>query len=113
MGKFPFFVNGDALGWEQLMPVDRLTNAGGAQAVQSIELDVGGKDMDDMVTIDDRDEKVKDVSFVFLIPFWPSLFCVPLLELLVVVCLPTCRFLPGELHALHALPGPLLTGRVL
>ena len=70
------------------MPVDRLANASGAQAVQAILFDVGGKDVDDMVTIDDWDEKVKDISFILFVSLWPSLLHVPLLELLVVVGFP-------------------------
>ena len=88
MGEFPLFINGDALGWEQFMPVDGLTNASGAQAAEAILLDIGSEDMDDMVTIDDRDEKIKDVSFVLLLPFWPSLFCIPVSKFLIVICLP-------------------------
>ena len=80
------------------MSVDRLTDTGGAQAVQAILLDVGGEDMDDMVTIDDWDKKVKDVSFVLFVSLWPSLLCVPLLEPLVVVGFP---MLVGFFQASH------------
>ena len=66
MGKLPFFIDGDALRGEQLMPVDGLINAGSAQAVQSIRLDVGGKDMDGVITISDWDKEVEDVSFILV-----------------------------------------------
>ena len=45
MGEFPLFVNGDAFGSKQLLSVDQLTDAGGAQAVQAIMLDESGKNM--------------------------------------------------------------------
>ena len=57
------------------MLVDRLIDANGAQAVQSVKLDIGGKDMDGVITISDWDEEIEDVSFVFLIPFWS--LCLP------------------------------------
>ena len=41
MGKFPFFIDGDALRGEEFMPVDGLIDAGGAQAVQPIQFDIG------------------------------------------------------------------------
>ena len=55
------------------MVVNGLVNANGAQTVESIQFDVGGEDMHGMVAIKDWDEKIKDVSFVFLISFW----CLP------------------------------------
>ena len=36
VGKFPFFIDGDALRGEQLIPVDGFINANSAQAVQPI-----------------------------------------------------------------------------
>ena len=53
VGKFPLFVYGDALGHEQLLPLDWLTNPSGAQAVQPIMFDVGGEDMYGVVTVSD------------------------------------------------------------
>ena len=88
MREFSLLIDSDALWWEEFVPVDRLTDAGGAQAVQAILFDVGGKDMHDMITIDDWDEEIKDVSFVFLISFWSSLLRIPLLKPLVIVGFP-------------------------
>ena len=51
VGKFPLFIDGDMLGWEQLMSVDGLIDAGGAQAVQPVLFDVRGEDMDGTITI--------------------------------------------------------------
>ena len=73
MREFSLFFNGDSLGREEFMPVDRLVNADGAQAVEAIQLDIGGKDMHSVVTIGDWDEEIKDISFIFLI----SLRCLP------------------------------------
>ena len=70
------------------MPVDGFTNASGAQAVQTFELDEGGKDMYSVITISDWDEKVEDVSFIFFIPLWALLLLVPVSEPLVAVCFP-------------------------
>ena len=46
MGELPFFIDHDALWGKELVPIDGLTDAGSAQAVQSFEFDEGGKDMD-------------------------------------------------------------------
>ena len=73
MREFSLFFNGDSLGQEEFMPIDRLINADGAQAVEAIQLDIGGEDMHGVVTIGDWDEEIIDVSFVFLIPLW----CLP------------------------------------
>ena len=70
------------------MPVDRLTDPSGAQAVQAVLFDVGGKDMDDVVTINDLDKEDKDISFILFVSLWPSLLHVPLLEPLVIVSFP-------------------------
>ena len=58
------------------MPVDGLVNASSAQAVQPIQFDIGGKDMDGVVSISDWDEEIEDVSFVLLIPL--GSLCLPL-----------------------------------
>ena len=66
MREFSLFFNGDALGWEELVPVDGLVNADGAQAIEAIqfdEFDVRGEDVHGLVTVGDRDEKVKHISF--------------------------------------------------
>ena len=68
VGEFPFFVDGDVLWGKEFVPVDRLTDAGSAQAVKALELDEWGEDVDHGVTIGDQDEEVKHVSFIFLIP---------------------------------------------
>ena len=66
------------------MPINGLVDANGAQAVEPIHFDVGGKDMHGMVAIRDWDEENKDVAFILLISFWclPSSFplCVPLVS---------------------------------
>ena len=67
MREFSLFFNGDVLGWKELMPVDRLINTDGAQAVEAVQLDVGGEDMHSVVTVGHWDEKVKDVSFILFI----------------------------------------------
>ena len=77
VGKLPLFVNGDALGQEEFVPVDRLVDSGSAQAVQPIQFDKGGKDMDGVSSIGDGDEEVIDVSFIFLISFWPPHLSLP------------------------------------
>ena len=58
VGKFPIFINGDVLRWEQLMPVDGLTDTSSAKAVQPVMLDIGGKDMDGIIAISDWDKEV-------------------------------------------------------
>ena len=68
MREFSLFFDGDSLWQKELMLVDRLVNADGAQAVETVQFDVGGKNVHGVVTIRDRDEEVKDVSFVLLIP---------------------------------------------
>ena len=73
MREFSLFINGDSLGWEKFMPVDGLVDANGAQAVEAVQFDVGGKYMHGVVTVRDWDEEIKDISFIFLI----SLRCLP------------------------------------
>ena len=68
MREFSLFFDGDSLGQKELMPVDRLIDANGAQAVETVQFDVGGKNMHGVVTIRDWDEEVKDVSFILLVP---------------------------------------------
>ena len=58
MGKFPFFINGDALGSKQLLAVYGLANTGSAQTVQAVMFDEVGKDMYGMITVSDWEEKV-------------------------------------------------------
>ena len=70
------------------MPVDGLIDTNGAQAVQSIQLDIGGKDMDGVIAISDWDEEIKDISFVFLIPFWSSCLLFPVSVPPISVCFP-------------------------
>ena len=67
MRELSLFFNGDSLGWKEFMPVDGLVDADSAQAVEAIQLDIWGKDMHGVVTIRDWNEKIKDVSFIFLI----------------------------------------------
>ena len=68
MREFSLFFDGDSLGWKEFVPIDGLVNADSAQAVETVQLDIGGKDVHGVVTIGDWDEKVKDISFVFFIP---------------------------------------------
>ena len=67
MREFSLFFDGDSLGWEEFMPVDGLIDANGAQAVETVQFDVGGEDMHGVVTIRDWNEEIKDVSFILLI----------------------------------------------
>ena len=117
MREFSLFFNGDMLGWEEFMPVDGLVDTNSAQAVETIQFDVRGKDMHGVVTVRDRDEKVKDVSFIFLIPFWCPTFPLPLLVPLVSVfgpvfvgffhvsriCLMFCQFVVSLFEGLELL----------
>ena len=77
MGKFPFLVDSDTLRWEQLMLIDGLVNANSSQTVQSFLFDIGGNDMDGVITVSDWDEEVEDISFIFLIPLWSLCLPVP------------------------------------
>ena len=70
VGELPFFIDGDALGGKELMSVDRLIDANGAQTVQPVQFDIGGKDMHGVITVSNWDEEVEDVAFVFLITLW-------------------------------------------
>ena len=100
VGKFPFFVDGNALRWEQLVLVDGFVDANGAQAVQPILFDVGGKDMDGVIAVSDWDKEIKDVSFILFIPLWPSCLPIPVSEPFVIVCLPVlvCFFQVSCMH---------------
>ena len=98
MGELPFFFDGDALGWEEFVPVDRLVDACSAQAVETIQFDVGGKDVHGVVTIGNRDKEVKDISFIFFVPLGSSSLPFPLLIPLVSVFGP---MLVGFFHASH------------
>ena len=98
MREFSLFFNGDALGWKELMPVDGLIDAGGAQAVEAVQFDVRGKDVHGVVTVEDRDKEIKDVSFVFLIPLRCSSSPLPFLIPPVSVFGP---MLVGFFHASH------------
>ena len=75
--ELSFFIKSDALRGEEFMPVDRLIDPSSAQAVQPIQFDEWGKDVDGVSSIGDGDEEVIDVSFIFFIPFWPSCFSLP------------------------------------
>ena len=86
--ELPLFVDGDALWGEELMPVDRLINADGAQAVEPIQFDVGGKDVHGVIAIRNWDEEIKDVSFVFFIPLWSLFSSLPSCVLSISVLLP-------------------------
>ena len=78
MGELPFFFNGDALQGEEFMPVDGFIDANGAQAVETIQFDVGGEYMHGVIAIRDWDEEIKDVSFIFLITLRSSTLLLPL-----------------------------------
>ena len=88
MGKFPFFIDGDTLRQEQLVSVDGLVDTNGAQAVQSVLFYVGGEDMDGMIAVSDWNEEIKDISFIFFVPFQPLRLPVPGSIPPVCVCLP-------------------------
>ena len=60
------------------MSIDGLIDAGGAQTVQPLQFDIGGKDMDCMVAISDWDEEIEDISFIFFIPLRFLSFSFPL-----------------------------------
>ena len=70
VGKLPFWIDGDALGREELMPIDGLIDSGSAQTVQPIQFDEQGEDMDGVSSIGDRDEEVIDISFIFFVSLW-------------------------------------------
>ena len=59
------------------MPVDGLVDASSAQAVQPIQFDIGGEDMDGVSTISNLDEEIEDISFVLFIPFRSLLLSLP------------------------------------
>ena len=88
VGKLPFFVNGDALGREELMPIDGLINPSSAQTVQPIQFDEWGEDMDGISSIGDGDEEVIDISFILFVPFWSLCFSLPSIIPSVCVLLP-------------------------
>ena len=77
MGKLPFFVDGDVSRGEQLMSIDGFINADGTQTVQPVQFDIGGEDMDGVVSISDWDEEIKNVSFIFFIPVRSLCFSLP------------------------------------
>ena len=70
------------------MPVDRLANAGSAQAVEAVVLDVRGEHMYGVVAVSNQDEEVKDISFIFLVSLQHLSLLVPVNEPLVIVHLP-------------------------
>ena len=88
VGKLSLFVNGDMLGSKQLLSVDWLTDAGGAQTVQAIVFDERGKNMYGMVAVSDWDEEIGDVTFILFVPLWTPVLLVPISKPLVIVCLP-------------------------
>ena len=88
MGKLPFFIDGDTLGGEQLLSVDWLANASGAQTVQAVVFDERGEDMDGMITISGGDEEIGDIAFILFIPLWTSVLLVQIHKPLVIVSLP-------------------------
>ena len=108
MREVSLLVDGDALGWEKLMPVDGLVNTDSAQAVEAIQFDVRGKDMHGVVTIRDRDEEIEDVSFILLISLRCSSSPIPLLIPLVGVFSP---MLVGFFHVscVHLAPCQIFT----
>ena len=70
MREFSLFFNGNVLGWEKFVAVDGLVDANSAQAVEAVQLDVGGEDMHGVIAIRDWDEEIKDVAFILFISFW-------------------------------------------
>ena len=85
MREFSLLIDGDTLWGKEFVPVDGLVNANGTQAVEPIQFDVGGEDMHGVVAIRNWDEKVKDISFIFLISLRclssPLPFHVPLVSI--------------------------------
>ena len=108
MRELPLFVDGDASGGKQLLPINWFANPSGAEAVQSVMFDVGGEDMYGVITVSDWYEEVRDIAFIFLISLQPSLqvFC---------HCPSSSvhRFLQGKPCLPHALPDLLLATGVL
>jgi hypothetical protein len=88
LGVLPVFVDGEALRGEELMAVDRLVHAVHAQAVLSIKLDIGGKDMDGVGTVSNWNKEVGDAPFILLVSLRLPLAIGVFLELLIVVRLP-------------------------
>ena len=88
MREFSLFLDGDVLWGKEFMLIDGLVNTSGAQAIQSIQFDVGGKNVHGVVTVRDGNEEVKDVPLVFFIPLWSSTLLLPLSVSLVHVFLP-------------------------
>ena len=111
VGKLPFFVEGDALGREEFMPIDGLIDPGGAQTVQSIQFDEWGEDVDGVSSISDGDEEVIDVSFILFISLRSSCLSLPLIIPSVRVLLPMLVgcFQVSHVHlAFHQISFPLL-----
>ena len=52
------------------MMVNGLIDTNSAQTVESVQFDVGGKNVHGVIAIRDWDEEVKHVSFIFLISLW-------------------------------------------
>ena len=55
------------------MLIDGLIDTNSAQAVQSVQLDIGGEDI---IAVSNWDEEIEDVSFILFISFWS--LCLPL-----------------------------------
>ena len=70
------------------MSIDGLIDTGGAQTVQPIQFDIGGEDMDGVITISDWDEEIEDISFVFLVPLRSLCLSFPVSIPPVSVCFP-------------------------
>ena len=88
VGKFPFFVESDALGRERFMLIDGLVDPSSAQAVQPIQFDEWGKDVDGVRSISDGDEEVIDISFVLFVSLQSLHLPLPSIISLVHVLLP-------------------------
>ena len=88
VGKLPFFIDGDALRGKELMSIDGLINANSAQAVQSVQFNVGSKDMDGVVSISDWEEEVKDISIILFISLRSPHFSLPVSVSSIHVCFP-------------------------
>src|SRR5580692_1107942 len=88
LGVVPVFVNGEALRGEELLAVDGLVFAIRAQAVLSVKLDEGGKDVDGMGAVSNWNKEVSDVPFILLISLRLPLVIGVFPEFLVAVRLP-------------------------
>src|SRR5580692_6814380 len=88
LGIVAVFVNGEGLRGEELLAVDGLVFAIRAQAVLSVKLDEGGKDVDGVGAVSNWNKEVGDAPFILLISLRLPLAISIFLEFLIMVHLP-------------------------